>query len=137
MISLRQNSASSGKLPASASSTRASTTRSLVRREVAQGADDEAQLVGGRRVGALQLFGDGRNALADGLARQRLEHRFLAFEVEIDGALGDAGPGGDVVHPRAGKALVGETGQRRLQDFRGALVFAAGPALGLHPPINN
>ena len=97
----------------------------------------KAKLVGGRRVGAFQLFGHGGDALADRLARQRLEHRFLAFEVEIDGALGDAGTGGDVVHAGAGKTLFGETGQRRLQDFRGALLLAAGPALRLHSTINN
>ena len=39
---------------------------------------------------------------------QRLEHRLLAFEVEIDRALGDAGARGDVVHARGGEALFGE-----------------------------
>jgi len=42
------------------------------------------------------------------MLQQRLEDRFFGCEVEIDGALGDARLGGDVVDDALGKTLAGK-----------------------------
>ncbi|MCP5412489.1 MAG: hypothetical protein H6924_10240 [Alphaproteobacteria bacterium] len=65
------------------------------------------------------------------------EQRRLAAEVQIDRALGDTGAGGDIVHPRRGKALFGKTGQGGLKNFRRPFVLAAVPALGSHAELIN
>src|ERR1039458_5847120 len=52
---------------------------------------------------------------------QFLEQRFLVLEMQVDGALGDAGAFGDVVEPRRRKAARDEFVQRRLDDGLAAL----------------
>ena len=53
------------------------------------------------------------------------EDILLGGEVEIDGALGDAGTGGDVVQPSRGEALFHEHLQGRCDDFVGAVGLAS------------
>lgn len=65
------------------------------------------------------------------LLAQLQQERVLAAEVVVDGALGDAGLGGDVVERRPGDAVAVEAGEPRLDDRcareRG---FLLGPAHG-------
>jgi len=54
--------------------------------------------------------------------KQRFEQLCLAWEVVVDGALGDADGAGDVADAGAEKAALGEEGQRRIHDrLTGAL----------------
>ena len=70
----------------------------------------------GGRVEGQHLRLDGGERPCDAGADQRLEQSLLGFDVEIDCALGDAGPGGDIVKPGVGEALRGENIERRIED---------------------
>ena len=61
---------------------------------------------------ALAWLDDGRH----GAAHQLLEQRLLVLEIEVERALGDAGPRGHVVEPRRLEAVLGEHGERRIED---------------------
>ena len=51
----------------------------------------EAQQLARRAFEGARVLGDARERGADRVAHQRFEHRFLAVEIEVDRALGDAG----------------------------------------------
>jgi hypothetical protein len=74
--------------------------------------------------------GDGRQVGDDRLAHHRPEQVLLGLEIEIERALRDPGPGGDVVQPRGREALLGEHLQRRGDDLAGPGFTASSP-LGL------
>ena len=59
----------------------------------------------------------------------RGEQRLLVAEVAVDGELGDAGLGRDLVHAHAGEALRGEQALGRFED-RGALAQVLRAARG-------
>ncbi len=75
------------------------------------------------RLGAVEVGHDQR-------AHQRLEHRLLAREVEIERALGRPRPRRDVLHPRSGEALLGEHVECRVEQLGGAGVLAAAGQCG-------
>src|SRR5215469_15463023 len=66
------------------------------------------------------------------LRDHRLEQFFLVREVEIEGALGDAGAVRHIVEPGRGKAMLGKASQRRVEDFAGASLLAPAPALRMN-----
>ena len=79
----------------------------------------------GARVGqhVLGIVGDGL-----------LEQALLGLEIEINRALGHAGAGRDVFHPRRGEAALGEGVERRLENFARPLGLAARPCF--HRPAS-
>ena len=72
-------------------------------------------LVGGQVGGSrqrVQALKNWRHRTADDL----LEQGFLVIEMEINGALGDAGAGGDVVEPRSLEPALGEHVERGIEN---------------------
>ena len=63
-------------------------------------------------------------------AHHLAEQRFLGVEVEVDGALADAGEAGDVVDLGAGESGLAEDGQGGVEDLLGAGLGPALPAAG-------
>ena len=64
-------------------------------------------------------------------ADERLEHVFLAVEVEVDRALADPGARRNVFQPGSFEALFEKLRERRVQHFGGARFLPSLPALGL------
>ena len=56
------------------------------------------------------------------------EQLFLVREVEVDRALRDAGPLGDVLEPRRGESALREHREGGVEDLLGALLGEAAPA---------
>jgi hypothetical protein len=70
-------------------------------------------------------LGDARHeALPDDL----FEEVFLALEVQVDGAFGNAGSGGDFVEFRRGDAFVGEDVECGVKELTRAFFRQAAPA---------
>src|SRR5271166_727176 len=69
------------------------------------------------------------------LQREGAENLLLAFEVEIDGALGDRGFAGDVVDGGALETVTAEEGERGGEN-RSALLVACSRPLGSHKSGN-
>ena len=67
----------------------------------------------------------GREIGGHGLGDHRVEQLSLAGEVEIERALGDARPGGDLVQPGGGEPLLGEHRHGRPGDLGRAVGLAA------------
>jgi hypothetical protein len=61
----------------------------------------------------------------DPLFHHRSEDVLLGGEIEIDGPLGDPGPGGDVVQPRGGEPLFSEDLEGRRNDLLWPVGLAA------------
>src|SRR5437868_9455304 len=103
------------------------------------GGDHKTQQIRAASVKGADMGFDGIQLRADRLARQSLEQRFLAVEVEIDRALADAGAPRNVLHARGSESIFREGGQRCVQDFRRAGPFATIPALDYWhgPPLSN
>ncbi len=78
--------------------------------------------------------GHGLQVGGDRLAHHRPEQVLLGLEIEIERALRDPGPGGDVVQPRGGEALLGKHRQGRGDDLAGPGLAASSPfgLAGLH-----
>jgi len=83
-----------------------------------------AQQIGSRSVMLGQTRLGGRQRGAHAVFDHRLEERFLAVEIEVERTLRSAGARRDVVKSRAGKALLGEKGERRGGEFAGARFLA-------------
>jgi len=64
-----------------------------------------------------------RQRVPDGLPEQLL----LAREVQVDRALGDPGPGGDLIEGRAGNAGFAEDSERCFEDLAGPIGGLAAP----------
>jgi len=71
-----------------------------------------------------------RDAGDDGVPHHRFEEFLFVRKIEIERALGDAGPARYVVEPGRGEAALGKAGQRRGDDLAGTILFAASPANG-------
>ena len=99
-------------------------------RELRQRGEDEAQQLARRSFIGAHILQNICELRADGFAHQRLEHRVLVFEIEIDRAFGHAGTDGDVVHARGGESFFRKTGQRGVQDFLRPCLFAPAPTGG-------
>ena len=77
---------------------------------------------------ARQILGrerDGLNELDEGVFQHSVEQPFLVAEVRVDHPLVDAGPLGDAVDPRPGRAVGGELGRCGGQELLPRLVCIA------------
>ena len=64
----------------------------------------------------------------DGVPHHLAKELFLVREVEIDGALGEAGALGDVLEPGGGEAALAEHRERGVEDLLRPLLGKAAPA---------
>ena len=71
------------------------------------------------------------------LVHHRDEQVLFVLEIDVDGALGDAGALGDVIERRHGVAVAREFAERRFEYFLRALRLAAAPAsrVGVWPVL--
>ncbi len=99
--------------------------------EIAYGRKHQDQEIARRSFIGQRAFGDGRDRGRKRFAHQRFEHRFLAFKVEIDRALGHTGAARDILHTCGGESLIREDGEGRIENLRRTSLFAAAPASGL------
>ncbi len=76
----------------------------------------EIENVSGLDVGIARGLADPIQDRRHGAAHQRLEQRLLVIEVEVERALGNAGPRCHVVEASGVVAPLGEDGERRVQD---------------------
>ena len=63
-------------------------------------------------------------------AHHRDEQVLFVLEIDVDGALGDAGALGDLIERRRRVAVTGKLGEGGFDDFLRTLRLAAAPCLG-------